>query len=91
MGTIFMRIKRPGLESISWIAFTRTLSRLCCMLEYIGSSTKIISGCYRKDSRYQIFAWDVVDKRLEDVKMSYFKDVTEKISQKNYRLLKDQG
>jgi len=46
---ISMRIKRPGLEYISWIAFTRTLSRLCCMPEYIGSSTKIIGGCCRKD------------------------------------------
>jgi hypothetical protein len=53
MGKFSLCIKRPGLEYISWIAFTRTLSSLCCMPEYIGSSTKIIGGCCRKDSLSQ--------------------------------------
>ncbi len=48
-GYNFYEDQAPGLEYISWIAFTRTLSRLCYMLEYIGSSTKIIGGCCRKD------------------------------------------
>ena len=38
-----------GLGYISWIVFTQTLSRLCCMLAYIGSSTKIIGECCRED------------------------------------------
>ena len=48
-GYNFYEDQAPGLGYISWIASTRTLSRLCCMLVYIGSSTRIIGGCYRKD------------------------------------------
>ena len=45
----------------------------------------------RKDSQFQLVAWDVIDKRFASVKMSYFEKIVEKISEKNFNSLKDQG
>lgn len=60
-------------------------------IEYTIPAELTLDGKPRKDSRYQIFAWDVIDKRFEDVKVSYFNDITEKISSRNLFSLKEQG
>ena len=60
-------------------------------IEYTIPAELTLDGTPRKDSRFQIFAWDVIDKRFEDVKMSYFDEMVKKISKKNYDSLVDQG
>ena len=60
-------------------------------VEYTIPAELTVDGKPRKDSRFQIFAWDVIDKRFEDVKMSYFDEMVEKISEKEFNSLQDQG
>lgn len=60
-------------------------------VEYNIPAELTIDGIQRKDSLFQIFAWDVIDKRFEDMRMSYYDEIVEKISTKQFNLLKDQG
>ena len=60
-------------------------------VEYTIPAELTVDGKPRKDSRFQISAWDVIDKRFEDVKMSYFDEMVEKISERNFNSLEDQG
>lgn len=50
-----------------------------------------LDGNPRKDERYQICVWDVVDKRFEEVKTSYFDKIMQKISDINLNSLGDKG
>jgi hypothetical protein len=50
-----------------------------------------LDGNPRKDERYQISVWDVVEKRFEEVKTSYFEEIVKKISKKDFKSLEDQG
>jgi len=60
-------------------------------VEYTIPAELTVDGTPRKDSQFQIFAWDVIDKRFEDLKMSYFEAMVEKISEKKFNSLEDQG
>ena len=59
--------------------------------EYTIPAELTLDGIPRKDSRFQILIWNKIDKRFENVKMSLFERMVEKISKKNFNSLEDQG
>jgi hypothetical protein len=60
-------------------------------VEYTIPAELTLEGKPRKESRSNISGWDVVDKRFENLTMSGFKRTMEKISEKKFNLLEDQG
>ncbi|NQT70214.1 MAG: hypothetical protein HQ552_11600 [Desulfobacteraceae bacterium] len=60
-------------------------------VEYTIPAELTLDGIPRKDSRFQILIWNKIDKRFENVKMSFFERMVEKISETNLNSLEDQG
>ncbi len=50
-----------------------------------------LDGNSRKDERYLISVWDVVEKRFEDVKTTYFDEIMKNITHKDLNSLCDKG
>ncbi len=70
------------IENILSLDKRTNIIGLYLRVEYNIPAELTIDGIQRKDSLFQIFAWDVIDNRFEDVRMSYFNKIVNKISTK---------
>lgn len=59
--------------------------------EYTIPAELTIDGTPEKDSRFQILAWDVINNRFEDINIKFYEKMMEKISEKKFETLNDQG
>jgi hypothetical protein len=60
-------------------------------VEYTIPAELTVGGMPEKDSRFQIMSWNVIHNSFKDIPPKYYDRVTEKIIEKKFDLLKDQG
>lgn len=60
-------------------------------IDYTIPAELTIDGTPQKDSRFQTLAWDVINNRFEDVNIKHYEEMMEKISEKKFNSLEDQG